>query len=98
MINLHFYWTVGSIHVLPIQASCPCWTNFRCHDGFSCSADQDAACIDRHCTCLTTHTCTHTSDCRDISACRANLRHHEICYQGKCHCADITDVIGGVVG
>ncbi|KAK3604357.1 hypothetical protein CHS0354_000916 [Potamilus streckersoni] len=75
-----------------------CWTNFRCHNGFSCGSDQDPACIDHHCTCLTTHTCTHTSECNDISACQGNLRHHEVCYAGKCHCADITDVVGGVVG
>ncbi|KAL3892435.1 hypothetical protein ACJMK2_004642 [Sinanodonta woodiana] len=93
---------VVSLSVLAVcvlgQGSTRCLSNLRCHTGFSCSADQDAACIDLHCTCLTSHTCKHTSDCTDIGACRANLQHREVCYDGKCHCADATDILGGILG
>ncbi|KAL3892436.1 hypothetical protein ACJMK2_004643 [Sinanodonta woodiana] len=74
-----------------------CWANRVCLDkGFACSEGQDWACKNHSCTCLTTHTCAHTQDCRDIGACHDN-RHREVCYQGKCHCADVSDVIGGII-
>ncbi|KAK3604358.1 hypothetical protein CHS0354_000917 [Potamilus streckersoni] len=74
-----------------------CFVNRVCLEhNFNCSVGQDYACINHHCTCLTTHSCVHSSDCRDIGACHDN-RHREVCYQGKCHCADISDVIGGLL-